>query len=138
MIETYRGLVMAHEVDSNAHMNVQYYTTRFDQANGQLLAKLGFDLQAQKSSDIGFAFVEMNIKYLHEVLEDDPIHIISKVDHIGNKVASTSHQLLNSSNQKLCAEGLTKWLLFDLKKRKAIPIPELLKAKLIRLTQENL
>lgn len=129
---------MAHEVDSNAHMNVQYYTTRFDQANGQLLAKMGFDLQAQKLSNIGFAFVEMNVKYKHEVLEDDPIHIISKVDDIGNKVVTTSHQMLNSSTNQLCAEGLTKWLLFDLEKRKAIPIPETLREKLISINQEKI
>lgn len=34
-METYRGLVMAQEVDSNGHMNVQFYTTKYDMASGQ-------------------------------------------------------------------------------------------------------
>ena len=129
-LETYRGLVMAHEIDSNKHMNVQYYTTRFDQASGQFLAQLGFDFQKNLENHIGFAYVETTIRYKKEVMEDEPIHIESVVESIGNKVVSMKHELFHSVTNDLCADCISKWVLFDTKIRKAIPVTEELRKKL--------
>ena len=40
-IETYRGVVYPWSVDHVGHMNVQFYTARFDEASWQLLGHLG-------------------------------------------------------------------------------------------------
>ena len=44
---------MAQETDSNEHMNVQFYTTRYDMASGQLMAVLGKDFQSMKKEGFG-------------------------------------------------------------------------------------
>ena len=64
-IETYRGLVMAQEVDSNNHMNVQFYTTRFDMASGQFLAHLGYDFQEFKAKGNGFCLCR-DVDQIHQ------------------------------------------------------------------------
>ena len=122
-METYRGYVMADELDSNNHMNVQFYTKKFDMASGQLLAILGFSFQNKMREDIGFAYVESTIKYIKEVFEDSPIHITSEIIDIGNKVVSIKHSMWHSVDKTLHSECVMKWLFFDQKIRKSIPVP---------------
>lgn len=129
-IETYRGLVMAQETDSNEHMNVQFYTTRFDMASGQFLAVLGKDFQKMKAEKIGFAYVAMDIRYIKEVLEDDPIHIVTQVLEVGNKVVTIKHEMIHSITKKLHSDAIAKWVLFDMNLRKAIPLDEETKTQL--------
>ena len=86
---------------------------------------------------MGFAYVEMSIRYIKEVLEDDPIHIITTVESCANKVVTIKHQMLNSVTNVLSSEALAKWVLFDKKLRKAIPIPDELRTKINALITEK-
>ena len=123
-METYRGLVMAQEVDSNGHMNVQYYTTKYDMASGQFMARLGVDFQKQKQKKLGFAYVEMSICYLKEVLEDDPIHIETSVREVSSKVVTIEHHMKHSVTRKLLSTAIAKWVVFDQVERKAVVLEE--------------
>ena len=129
-METYRGYVMADEIDSNGHMNVQFYTKKFDMASGQLLARLGFDFQDDIDQNTGFAYVESTIKYIKEVMRDSPIHIISEIVSVGNKVVTVKHKLQHSIDQTLHSECIMKWVLFDKSIRKSIALPEALSKSL--------
>jgi acyl-CoA thioesterase FadM len=40
-IETYRGVVYPWHIDHVGHMNIQFYTARFDEATWQFLSRLG-------------------------------------------------------------------------------------------------
>lgn len=124
---------MAQETDSNEHMNVQFYTTRYDMASGQLMASLGQDFQSMKSKGIGFAYVAMDIRYIKEVLEDDPIHIETSVLEVGNKVVTIKHEMFHSITKKLHSDAIAKWVVFDTKIRKAIPLEEEVREKLLEL-----
>ena len=133
VLETYRGMVMAQETDSNDHMNVQFYTTKYDMASGQFLAQLGYDLQGFKNKNLGFAYVELGIQYLKEVLEDDVIHIQTTVEKVANKVVTIKHQMKDSITDQLVSEAVAKWVIFDKRARKAIPLDEDLKKNLLDL-----
>ncbi len=136
-METYRGLVMAQETDSNGHMNVQFYTTRYDQATAQFMAQIGIDFHEIKRRNLGFAYVEMTIRYIQEVLEDDPVHITTSVVEVRNKVATLRHQLFLSVCGQLASEAVAKWVTFDKTTRKAVPLDEQVKAAMQQLVLES-
>lgn len=136
-METYRGLVMAQEVDSNGHMNVQFYTTKYDMASGQFMASLGIDFQERKRQKLGFAYVEMTIRYIKEVMEDDPIHIETIVRGVSNKVVSIEHHMKHSSSGKLLSTALAKWVVFDQVERKAVVLEDGFRSQLQQLIQED-
>lgn len=124
---------MAQETDSNEHMNVQFYTTKYDIASAQFMAALGFDFQEQKARQKGFAYVEMNVKYLKEVLEDDPIHILTSVLACGNKVVTIKHEMIHSISKTVVSEAIAKWVVLDKIKRRAEALDEEVKQKIISM-----
>lgn len=136
VFETYRGFVMAQETDSNEHMNVQFYTTKFDQATGQLLALIGYDPQEVKANNKGFAYLEMNIRYLKEVLEDDPIHIETTFLNCTEKVVTIQHEMKNSMSQQIASIAVAKWVVFDKVSRRAEKLSPEVRQKILSFTPE--
>ena len=136
-METYRGLVMAQETDSNDHLNVQFYTTRFDMATGQFMTYLGYDISEMKARNLGFAYVEMNIRFIREVFEDQAIHIETKVLDCSEKVVTIQHELKNSLSQKVHSSAIAKWLIFDKKIRKSIPLPEEVRKRITNMIEKT-
>ena len=57
-IETYRGVVYPWQLDHMDHMNVQFYTARFDEATWHLFAALGMNTEYFKSNRRGMAALE--------------------------------------------------------------------------------
>lgn len=129
-METYRGFVLAQETDSNGHMNVQFYTLKFDQATGQHLTRLGFDFVDLHKKNLGFAYVESTIRYIKEVLEDTSLHIESELVSVANKVVTVRHVMKDSVKNTLASDCVMKWVIFDKKTRKAIPISDPLRKRL--------
>lgn len=131
---TYKGLVMANETDSNNHMNVQFYTRKFDEATGVLFAELGLEYKQLTQRNLGMAYVEVNIQYKREVVEDEALHIASSIKEIARKVITIKHELYNTSKKEISSVALVKLVFFDMEKRKAVELPteiiELLKPHL--------
>ena len=121
---------MAQETDSNGHMNVQFYTQKFDQASGQHLTRLGFEFNDLSKENLGFAYVESTIRYIKEVLEDTAVHIDSEVVSVGNKVVVVKHVMKDSVSGALAADCIMKWVIFDKTIRKAVLLPEPLRNRL--------
>jgi acyl-CoA thioester hydrolase len=126
---TYKGLVMANETDSNQHMNVQFYTRKYDEATGILLTHVG-TIKDLKQKNWGMAHIESNIKYLKEVLEDEALHILSKIVSISNKVITIEHEMYNTGKNELASTATFKLVFLDLKTRRAVTIPTEIKAKI--------
>ncbi len=135
-METYRGLVMAQEVDSNGHMNVQFYTTKFDMASGQFMASIGIDFTKMKAQQKGFAYVEMNIRYIKEVLEDDPIHIETKVLACSRKVVTIFHTLKHSLTGEVASTAEAKWVVLDKVARRADLLDEQTRQQLEKMIEK--
>ena len=131
IFETYRGMVMAQEIDSNGHMNVQFYSRKFDAATAQFMMLIGHDLKEFKSQELGFAYVELTIKYLRELFEDQAVHIESQVVDCANKVVTIQHTMKHSAEGHVASIAIVKWVIFDKVARKAIPVPESLRSKIM-------
>ena len=136
---TYKGLVMANETDSNKHMNVQFYTRKFDEATGVYLAQLGFQYDSLTARNWGMAYVEVNIQYKREVVEDEALHVVSQVLDLARKVVTVKHELFNTAKEELSAVAVAKFVFFDLELRKAVELPAEIRAVLaqqIKATEE--
>jgi len=123
-IDTYRGSVNVWECDYLGHMNVQFYTDRFSHAAGQLFAKLALP----RERHVGSAAVQYDVRYLKELRAGSPILLRSTMLDVGNKTLRFGHRLYNSASGELAATADIVGVTFDLKARKAIAVPDEVRA----------
>lgn len=100
MIETYRGVVYPYQLDHMGHMNVQWYTEKFDQATWHLFAKAGITSDYIKKNNRGMAAVEQKIKYKAEVLAGDLLVIKSRILKVTEKSLCFSHTMYNAETER--------------------------------------
>ena len=127
---TYKGAVQTWECDSNRHMNVMYYINKFEHAGRNCGNEFGLKRDFLESNNYGIAVVEQNIQYKREVFEDDLIYITSKAKGHTNKVMNFEHSMYNSETDQLSAVMDIKLVIFDMKLRKAVPLPEFVKSNI--------
>src|SRR5690349_3101393 len=68
---TYRGTVYPWQCDHMGHMNVMWYTGKFDEATWPLLTSLGLTSSRFKSDGTGMAAVEQHLQYKRELHSGD-------------------------------------------------------------------
>jgi len=78
MIETYRGVVYPNQLDHMEHMNVQWYTSKFDEATWHLFSRLGISSDYIRNNNRGMAALEQTTLYKAEVLSGDLLVVKSK------------------------------------------------------------
>ena len=71
MIETYRGVVYPNQLDHMGHMNVQWYTAKFDEGTWHLFSSVGITSNYIRENNKGMAALEQTTKYKTEVLSGD-------------------------------------------------------------------
>jgi len=124
MIETYRGVVYPYQLDHMGHMNVQWYTEKFDQATWHLFANVGITSEYIKTKNKGMAAVEQKIKYKAEVLAGDLLVIKSKVLEVREKSLRFAHTMYNTeTNLEICSSELVG-VHIDRKERKSCLFPD--------------
>lgn len=138
MIETYRGVVYPQQLDHMGHMNVQWYTAKFDEATWHLLSAVGLTLESIQQHNKGMVALEQLTKYKAEVLSGELLVIKSKVLEVKNKTIKFLHIMYNPETMKEAASTELVGVYFDLKTRKSCPLPTGIKqkaAELFNITQ---
>ena len=122
--ETYRGVVYPWCIDHMGHMNVQFYTARFDEASWQFLAKFGLTPNYLRQNARGLVALEQNAKYFVEVLSGCLLEIRTVLVEFKNKTVRFRHCMYNSeTNEKLAnMELLVAYI--DTNVRKTVPLPD--------------
>jgi hypothetical protein len=69
---TYRGATYPWECDQIEHMNITWYTSKFDQANWNLFAMVGITPSYLREGKFGVAGVQQNITYKRELMAGCP------------------------------------------------------------------
>jgi len=92
-IETYRGTVFRWEVDSNDHLTVAYYLSRFGDAASTVLHALGLDPAPT---------VDCYIHYSRELRVGDLMHVTSGVLAAEADGLVLGHKLVESTEGGLC------------------------------------
>jgi acyl-CoA thioester hydrolase len=120
---TYRGTVYPWQCDHMGHMNVMWYTGKFDEASWQLLSKLGLTRSRCRKEGSGMAAVEQHIEYKRELRAGDPVTIRSAVLEIRNKSIRISHEMRNDDTGELAATSILVAVHMDITTRKGSPFP---------------
>ena len=129
MIETYRGVVYPHHLDHMNHMNVQWYTSKFDEATWHLFSSVGITNEYIQSHKKGMAALEQITKYKSEAIAGDLLVIKSKVIEVKDKTIRFLHVMYNAETKQELATSELLGVHIDREKRKSCLLPEEIKNK---------
>lgn len=122
--ETYRGGVMPWEIDIMGHMNVRFYTSKYDDATMQFFGRLGLTIAYFKEQDRGMAAVQQNITYSREVLAGDLLEIRSEIVEIGERKIRFLHRMYETLSGDEASSSEITGVHIDRTLRRSTPFPE--------------
>jgi acyl-CoA thioester hydrolase len=122
-IETYRGFVYPSSIDHVGHMNVQFYTARFDEATWQFLAQLGLTPSFLKRNQRGAVAVDQHTQYKREVLAGSLLHVTTQLVALGRTSIRFVHRMYDSETTEEVAQTEFVGVYFDTEQRAATHLP---------------
>ena len=120
---TYRGAVYPWHCDHMGHMNVMWYTGKFDEASWSLLASVGLTRSFLTGRGHGLAAVQQNVTYKRELKAGDIVSVQSGILDVQDKIIRIFHEMRNEETHEVSAFATITGVYMDIKKRRAIPIP---------------
>jgi len=126
---TYRGVIYPWHCDQMGHMNVMWYTGKFDEATWHLFNILGCTSAYMNQNNRGMVAVEQHIVYKKELFAGNLIHICSGILEVKEKSIKFIHEMINSETEELAATCVLTGVHLDTTARKATPFPDHLFAK---------
>jgi acyl-CoA thioester hydrolase len=134
LITALLGEVLPEHCDGSGHLRVRDYMGRVSDAIPNLLLRTtGRDRSAETASRIGGAALEYRFVYRKPARAGDLISVRSGVKSIGPKTYNWVHWILNEETGEALATAEAVAVAMDLDSRKAIPIPDALRAVLMPL-----
>ena len=121
---THRGTIYPWQCDHMGHMNVMWYSGKFDEASWQILASLGLTSSRLRKEGMRMAAVEQRLEYKRELQAGDTVTIRSRVLEVGNRSMRLWHEMKNDENGETAAISVIASVYFSAKTRKALPLPE--------------
>ena len=102
-ILTYKGLIYPWQCDHMGHMNVMWYTGKFDEASWSLLSELGLTQARLREMKRAMAAVQQNITYKRELYAGDVVAIRTRIVEIRAKVIRFVHEMANDATGEIAA-----------------------------------
>jgi acyl-CoA thioester hydrolase len=129
LILTYRGMVYPWQCDHMGHMNVMWYTGKFDEASWQALARLGLTRTYMIERNCMMAAVQQDISYKRELRSGDILTVRTRIHEIGEKSVRFFHEMKNDGTGDLAATSAITGIHIDRATRRSCPFPhDLLRA----------
>ena len=135
---TYRGIVYPWHCDHMGHMNVMWYTAKFDEACWQLLATLGLNPSRFSQDGTGMAAVEQHIQYKRELRAGDAVTVQSALLEVKDKSIHMLHKMLNDSTGEVAATTVVVAVHIDAKIRKAVQLPEDVRRRAVEMKENEM
>lgn len=129
LAHTFQGQVLTHQCDRDGAMTPRNYMARVSDAIPNLLGQVTGGDRSQ-SGRIGGAALEYRFVYRRPALDGDVIAIRSGLKSIGPKTYIWCHWLFDLDSGEAVATAEAVAVSMDLVERKAIPIPDALRAHL--------
>lgn len=123
-METYRGAVYPWQCDHMGHMNVMFYTGKFDEATWSLFHALGITPSYMRERSRGMVAVEQRILYRRELRAGDVVFVRSWLVEVREKVLRFGHEMVNAETGEVAATCEFTGVHFDRDARRACPLPE--------------
>ncbi len=117
---TYQGVVYPWQCDHLGHMNVMWYTGKFDEATWNLLASIGISATYIRQRNRGMAAVQQNTTYKKELVAGDVVSIRSRILEIRERVIRFQHHMTNHETHEVVAATELTAVHLDLASRKAV------------------
>lgn len=122
-LETYRGVVYPWQLDHIGHMNVQFYTARFDEATWHFFASIGITPTYLKTNGRGMAAVDQHTRYLRELHAGALIRITSELLEMRPKTVRFKHRMYDAETGEEVAVTELVGAHIDSEARRAVPFP---------------
>jgi len=129
LFETYRGVVHASECDAVGRMMPRFHIARFSDAAGHLFCALDTTPTEMRENGWGTAALDYRTRYLRPPTAGDVLVVETGVLEIRGKTLRFCHCLLDAATGATAATIEIVSVLFDLEKRKSIPLPDAIRAK---------
>jgi acyl-CoA thioester hydrolase len=127
--ETYRGFVYRWEMDQNAHLNVQFYVKRFDEATWQFASALGITQRYLRESNRQMVAREQHIEHHAEVFEATLLVIRTRLIEVRERSVQFEHAMYNVETGELVATSRLIGVHIDAATRAATALPETVKTR---------
>jgi len=134
---TYRGMVYPWQCDHMGHMNVTWYTGKFDEACWQLLSMLGLNPTRFAQEGTGMAAVEQHIQYKRELLAGQAVTIQSALLEVEDKSIHMLHKMIDDASGEVSATTVVVGVHLDATLRKAISIPEDVRERALQMKEQE-
>jgi acyl-CoA thioester hydrolase len=105
-------------------MNVQHYFAAVSNGMFAMMSRLGLTPEEIQRRQISFAVVHAETDFHREVHAGETLLLESTVLRLGDKSVTFQHRLRNLSTNTVAMTTDFKCVLFDLRKREAVLIPE--------------
>ncbi len=122
-IVTYRGAVYPWQCDHVGHMNVMWYTGKFDEATWSLFTLLGITPSYLRDAGRGMAAVQQNTTYRRELLAGDVVFVRSEMLEVREKVLRFAHEMVHAETGEVVARSELTSVHLDRTTRRSCPIP---------------
>lgn len=117
-LELYTTSVRPEWIDYNGHMNVAYYVLAFDYATDAFLDYIGLDHAYKAKANVTTFVADMNVTYIQEVFEGDPIRFTTQLLEFDGKKFRYFHSMYHAGKGYLAATNELLSLHIDLATRR--------------------
>ena len=122
LLQLYTDVVRPEWIDYNGHMNVAYYVLAFDYATDAFFDHIGLDNAYKTATDSTTFVVDMNVSYLGEVLEGDPLRFVTRIIDFDEKRLHFFHEMFHAEKGYLAATNEIMAVHISLQDRRVSPM----------------
>jgi acyl-CoA thioester hydrolase len=122
-IITARGVVYPWQCDHMGHMNVMWYTGKFDEATWHLFGHIGLTPSYLRHHKRGMAGLQQDTFYKRELFAGDLITIRSEILEMREKVIRFYHEMFNAETGEIAATTTLAAVHVNHETRKSCPFP---------------
>jgi acyl-CoA thioester hydrolase len=137
MLETYRGVVYPSQEDHMGHMNVQWYTSKFDEGTWHLFSAVGLTSEYMRREKRGMAAVEQLTRYLAEVMAGNLLVVRTRILEVQRKTLRFQHHMFDAESGQEVANTTLTAVHLDRVARKSCLLPEAVVARCRQLLESD-
>ena len=123
-IEKFRGGVFPWEIDVMGHMNVRFYTAKFDEATVQMFGMLGLTIAYCKEQEREMAAVHQTMTYRRELLAGGLVVVKTEILDVDDKKIRFVHIMYECLSGDEASKCETMGVQIDRMLRWSTPIPK--------------
>ena len=125
MISVHKSVAHPWLCDVMGHMTTRFYVAMFDDASYHFLHHLfEWNGARDEAGDLGWVDVRHTINYEAEVAAGDLLEVRAELLKVGGKSITVSYEMINLGSGDTAATLESVMVLFDLKARRAVTIPD--------------